>query len=326
MPLINVDGKSIDVNIRGELEQFDWIKPDWRERKLLAASPFRYDKSPSFFVDLETGGWSDSGAYDEDYEHGNLPKLLAFLRSETIDETNDYLKEVYGKAKYSDGYALTPLQLRKERKRIVLPESTLDDLTAHDYLSERGIKEKVQEVMGVGYSPSARAIAIPWRHEDGTLANCKYRKVQGKAFWYVKGAEPIGNLVYGIDVIYKHNIRTAYICEAEVDAMSIMTAGKAAIAIGGASVTDKQIEKIRKSPIERVVIATDNDKAGRKVRNQLVVALKPYVSVSEIALPSDLKDVNEVLTRYSANRLREIVGKGLTFNRLSFNIQSGTRK
>lgn len=321
MPLINVNGKSVDVDIREELEQFEWVKPDWRERKLLAASPFRYDKSPSFFVDLETGGWTDSGAYDEDYEHGNFPKLLAFLRAETIEETYEYLFEIYGKSQFANGFKMPTLERRKERNRIVLPESRLEPyLLRHPYLANRGITDKVQSFMHVGYSKKDKAVVVPWRHEDGTLANLKYRKVKGKVFWYAKGAEPIGNLVYGIDKVYKHNLRTVYVCEAEVDAMSLMTAGKAAIALGGASITDRQIDKIRKSPIEKIVIATDNDKAGRKVRRQLADALKPYMAVGALRFPDDVKDVNEWLTRCSPEELRESVEKGLTFNRLSFKV------
>ena len=95
MPHVKINGKYIDVDIVEELSAFDWTRPKWSEDKLIAASPFRYDSTPSFFVSLENGVWADSGAYDEDYASGNFTKLLAFLRDESYEETAEYLTDIY---------------------------------------------------------------------------------------------------------------------------------------------------------------------------------------------------------------------------------------
>ncbi|SET42985.1 Toprim-like [Oceanobacillus limi] len=299
MPIIRIQGEELDVDIRTELEAFPWTRPRWSSDKLIAASPFRYDNTPSFFVNLDgeyAGTWRDSGAYDSDYESGNFPKLLAFLRDETYEETCEYLTELYGMPAQTESYIIPKLSLPKRRVPVKLPESTLAPYRyRHKYLASRGISEKVQRFMGVGYSKQSRAIVLPWRHADGSLANVKYRKVRGKVFWYEKGAEPVRRLVYGIDKVYRHNLTEVYVCEAEIDAMSVWTSGKPAVAIGGASVSDEQLELIRKSPIESVVIATDNDKAGEKVKRQLVEGLRGYVGLRELALPDGVKDVNDAL-------------------------------
>ncbi len=44
-----------------------------------------------------------------------------------------------------------------------------------------------------------------------------------------------------------------------------------------------------------MVIAVDNDKAGAKVRRQLIEGLRGYVELRELALPDGVKDVNEAL-------------------------------
>src|SRR5699024_9967546 len=98
MPIIKIQGVEMDVDIRGELEEFSWVRQRWSESKLMAALPFRHDRVPSFTVTLYVeyaGTFVDSGAYDADYESGNFPKLLAFLRDETYEETCDYLFEIY---------------------------------------------------------------------------------------------------------------------------------------------------------------------------------------------------------------------------------------
>lgn len=300
MPIIKVQGVEIDVDVREELEEFTWIRPRWTSNKLIAASPFRYDRTPSFFCNLEgeyAGTWSDSGAYDVDYESGNFTKLLAFLRDETYEETCDYLLERYAPSVVDTGRVEIPkVSLHTPHSRITLSPNMLTELSYRSpYLEGRGISEKVQRFMSIGYSRSNRAVSMPWRHADGTLANVKYRKTQGKAFWYEKGAAPIRTLVYGIDKVYRHNLREAVVCEAEIDAMSWMTAGRPAIALGGTTVTEIQLDLIRKSPLERVIIAEDNDKAGGKLGKQLTEGLRGYLEISKVKIPSDYKDANEAL-------------------------------
>lgn len=301
MPIIKIDGNLLDVDIREELDQYTWNRPRWTDSKLIAASPFRYDSTPSFFCNLDgeyAGTWGDSGAYDADFESGNFAKLLAFLRDETYEETLEYLTELYGMQKLADeGIVKLPLvKITDKIKRIELEETVLITYNYRSsYLEGRGISEKVQRFMGVGYSKKDRAVTMPWRHVDGTLANMKFRKVLGKSFWYQKGAAPIRTLVYGIDKIYRHGLTEVVVCEAEIDAMSWMVSGKPAIALGGTTVTKTQLDLIRKSPIERLVIAPDNDKAGGKLERKLVEGLRGSVRIEIVKIPAEYKDANDAL-------------------------------
>ena len=301
MPIIKVRGVEMDVDIRGELSELSWVRPRWTDSKLIAASPFRYDNTPSFFVNIDgeyAGTWGDAGAYDQEYESGGFPKLLSFLRDETYEETCEYLFQLYGRREtQNSAYISIPtVSIKKPPKRVTLDESILSELAYRTpYLGKRGISEKVQRFMGVGFSGSSQAITMPWKHPDGSLANVKYRKTEGKAFWYERGAAPIRTLVYGIDKIYRHELTEAVVSEAEIDAMSWWVSGKPAIALGGTSVTDTQLDLIRKSPLERIIIVEDNDKAGGKLGRKLAEGLRGYVEIAEIKIPSDYKDANEAL-------------------------------
>ncbi len=129
MPILNLGGRSVDVDIRYELEQFDWTRPTWGGERLLAASPFRYDRTPSFYVYLEdtvsakAGYWGDSGAYDEEFARGGFVKLLAFLRGETEDDAIDYLLETYAPAAEGGRLTLRLPKLKAVTKQEPLPES-----------------------------------------------------------------------------------------------------------------------------------------------------------------------------------------------------------
>ena len=85
----------LDIDLEEELSQFSWNRERYLEDKFVACSPFRYDNSPSFFVNLVNlpdkeiaGTWLDSGALQgSDYKSGNFITLLAYLREETEEET-----------------------------------------------------------------------------------------------------------------------------------------------------------------------------------------------------------------------------------------------
>lgn len=270
---IKINGQTLNIDVRSELERYDWNNARWTDTKLIAASPFRYDKHPSFFVDYDDdseyyGCWADSGALDDCYKSGNFIKLLSFLRNETYEETEDYLLLMYS-TEYSGDIKLPPLKLPLKSHRTPLDESLLRPyMFRHKYLEKRGISEPVQRLMGVGYDRQRRAITMPWRLPDGGLANIKYRRVDNKVFWYEKGGLPVKDLVYGIDVIYKKRLDTAVICEGEIDAMSYMTEGIPAIAIGGGTFSDKRKELIIKSPIKTLYISTDNDTVGLQLKEE----------------------------------------------------------
>jgi 5S rRNA maturation endonuclease (ribonuclease M5) len=314
MPFIKVNDKILDVDIRRELEQYTWHRAKWSSDKLIAASPFRYDQTPSFFVGLDTGGWADSGAVDPIYASGSFVKLLSFLRSETYEETVDYLQAMYA-TEYNETMQISLRHLRLQHRRKPLDMALLRRyMYRHPYLAKRGISEDVQRMMRVGYCRTSKAVTIPWFTADGKLGNIKFRKVGEKTFWYQRGGLPIRNLVYGMEVIYRNQITDAVIVEGEIDAMYLMTAGIPAIAIGGSNFTDVQAEAIVKSPIESLTVIGDNDSAGDRVKECIFDKLRGHVELKESSLPKEYNDVNDVreinelrryFTKYNAKSFKK---------------------
>ena len=311
MPTLILNGRHVDVDIRYELEQFEWTRPTWTEDRLLAASPFRYDRTPSFYVYLEdtasakAGYWGDSGAYDAEFARGGFVKLLAFLRAETEDETVDYLLDSYAPVAKDGRLTLRLPKLKAVAKPEPLPESLLADVQAgpNDYLTGRGISAEVQREADVGLV--GNAVAIPWRLPNGRLANVKYRSTRGKAFWYVKGGWPIRDLVYGMDLVYARRLRHAVICEAEIDAMAWRSVGVPAIGTGGSAFNLKKADIITQSPIEYLTVVTDNDKAGDKLRAAIERYLNGKVRLAHGYI-TEVKDANELLVARGAEALRNV--------------------
>jgi hypothetical protein len=320
---VTIRGRKIHVDIIAELERFPWIRPRWSSDKLQAASPFRYDHSPSFFVRLEphgeypAGTWHDSGSSDPEWSSGGLVKLLSFLRQETYGETVDYLLGMY--ASDSDDEADEPtldipkLTAGKEPYKPLAMSLLTPYKFRHVYLGTRMITEAVQREMRVGFAPKANAVVIPWCNPNGTLGNVKYRKVGEKTFWYEKGGRPIREMLYGMDVVYKRKPSRVAICEAEIDALTIMSAGIPAIAVGGSSFNAAKRDLIRRSSIDELIVATDNDAAGRKLADQIMNTLMNSVTLRFAAIPGPYKDVNELAICEGLAKVAEVIGeaKGL---------------
>ncbi|QYG88298.1 toprim domain-containing protein [Bacillus atrophaeus] len=311
MPILILSGRHVDVDIRYELEQFEWMKEKWEDDRLLAASPFRYDQNPSFYVYFEdtasakAGYWGDSGAIDENFARGGFVKLLAFLRAETEYETVDYLLDTYAPATEDGRLTLRLPKLRVAKRPKPLPESILTDahIGENAYLTGRSITDEVQAEAGVGMS--GNAVVIPWRLPNGRLANVKYRATRGKAFWYVKGGMPIRDLVYGMDLVYAGRLRHAVICEAEIDAMSWRSVGVPAIGTGGSAFNSKKADIIAQSPIEYLTVITDNDKAGEKLRAAIERYLNGKVRLAHGYI-TEVKDANELLVKRGTEALRDV--------------------
>lgn len=315
MAIISVDDTTLDVDIRAELDEYDWgVNARWTNDKLIAASPFRYDRSPSFFIRLEEWGeypagiWSDSGATDGYYERGDFVKLLAFLRAETREEALTYLIDKY--APRQDGkLTLISKSIRLKERRVKLPSSIVK-VAPSPYLLSRAISLDVIESAGIGRGKHYGYCAMPWRNATGDIMNVLYRATKGKAFFFENGATPIRKLLYGMENVTDADAPLV-ICEAPIDALSWRTAGIQAVATGSASVSDEQLDLLRRLPASKYVLAGDNDGAGRRFNQRLARGLAGE-KMALVQYGTTLKDANAILKKtQSPKALRQIVEDAL---------------
>ncbi|EUJ42553.1 toprim domain-containing protein [Paenilisteria rocourtiae] len=296
MQTIKINDQTVNVDIVAELADYDWYNARWTDAKLIAASPFRVDSHPSFFVNLEgdyAGVWGDSGALDTAKEKGNFVSLLANLRGWTYGMTADWLLEKYGFPDV-EKLKLSPRlkQLEPLDSLVILSDMTTPDTSA--YLESRGITADIQRLYGVG-GDEEKAV-MPWRTKDGLLANIKYRRVDRKDFWFEGGATPIDELVFGLDVVYRERPITVAINEAEIDAMSwcAIEKGGIGVAVGGSSLSDAQRELLLRMPVEEIILAGDNDDKGAKLNQQLKMELGGHFKIRYADYKGE-KDANNFL-------------------------------
>src|SRR5699024_3685488 len=145
----------------------------WQSDKLIASSPFRDDRAPSFFVNLSgelAGVWGDSGALDYEYASGNFVKLIALLRGISYEESSDYLIEKYGalyEIKPDEPIRLRPISLREPVRQVKTLDNPITQAVS-PYLLKRGITEEGQRQAGGGYDGQyGGCTAMTWMTEGG---------------------------------------------------------------------------------------------------------------------------------------------------------------
>lgn len=289
-------GIDLEIDYLEELQEFDiWDRQRVRENKFQACSPFRGEKHPSFAVNIENGLWIDSGASNEEWRKGNFVTLLSWLRQETAEETIEYLVEKYAPFNVDvDTLELDlDLSLTNTPPKIFERKEVAYLFKTADYLKGRGVSEKVQEVLQTGRDDKHKAVAFTWHDKDGNIVNIKFRSEKEKYFWYADG-QPIKYHVYGLFLIRKLKKEIAYIVESEIDALYLWSNGFPAIALGRAGMSEMQKELILSSGIKTLVIATDNDKAGRRAGLEIIRELNGYMEIHTINFPDNVKDVNDM--------------------------------
>lgn len=293
--MMNVRGHQIEPDIAAEVSAFEWSRMKMTGTRLIACSPFRDEKTPSFAVNLDNGTWIDSGG-DGHWRKGNFVQLLAYFRNETYEEAEDYLLSLYSPL-YGDLESLNlsmNLTTGTTAPRIFTEDDLKPYLFRHPYLEGRGIGDKVQRAFRIGYDKASQAIAVPWFDRRGQIVNFKFRSVKNKIFWYASGGQKIGNHIYGIQFVYRLGSKRVAIVESETDALYLWQFGIAAVALGGSNLSAKQRKLLIQSPAETFVLATDNDKQGAKAKRSLIAGLSGFKDLEDASFPYDKKDVNEL--------------------------------
>lgn len=156
---------------------------------------------------------------------------------------------------------------RECQARLTAPE-------AASYLSARGISFQTAAKYGIGYDPAADPaqsnhpaprIIIPCSNSHYVGRSIDPNTPKQYAKLNCKGATPA--------IFNEAALNTApivFVTEGVFDALALLEAGAAAIAINSAANTGKVIDRIKRSPTAAtIVICPDNDEAGRRAAKSL---------------------------------------------------------
>lgn len=170
-----------------------------------------------------------------------------------------------------------------------------------EYLLGRGFTKEIIAEMGIGYDAETESIVIPYKGKNYEIS----RSINGKVYHKPKGIEEplyeVGN----------SQSRIIYVVEGQLDVISLKQAGaEYAVATEGSGISKvtTTLEEQEVVPqVRRAVIVADNDEAGARTATKLESELKRSgFSVFMAELPSEFKDVNEVLQK-DEQKLKKLV-------------------
>lgn len=295
---VRIRGIEVDVDIAAELDNYEWRGVKMKEDNMIACSPFRDERHPSFSVHLESGLWIDFGGDDDEWKKGNFVKLIAYLENITYTEAEDLLLDAYGIVvdDVEELHLSMDLKPAEANTRTYSREELKPFLFRYrPYLLRRGITDEIMKKFVVGYDKEQEAVAFFWQDADtGRVVNIKFRKTASKVFYYMPDGQPIKNHVFGLYHVKKDGHKRVFIVESEIDALYLWSNGIPAVALGGSSLSPEQKRAILLSGVEDIIIATDNDKAGFRLRKSIEREMVGNVNIQHLYLPRHAKDVNDL--------------------------------
>lgn len=186
--------------------------------------------------------------------------------------------------------------------RFVTEEELEEYRWTHPYWKKRGITDEyIIELFDLGYDKETKCITFPIRDKEGNCEFVARRSVRTKFFTYPEG---VTKPLYGLYELYqsKELPKDIMLCESMIDCILLWQSGYTALALNGLG-NERQFKQLRELPIRHIILATDNDEAGKKARKRIRknVSNKIYTG---IVFPNDVKDVGECTKEQLKNILQ----------------------
>ena len=199
------------------------------------------------------------------------------------------------------------------RKKITEPkkyvtETELDSYRyTHPYMYKRKLTDDIIELFDIGYDKQTNCITFPVRDINGNCVFVARRSVVKKFFNYPEGVD---KPLYGLyelsqlaEVHDKHWEREIIVCESMIDALTCWVYGKPALAMNGLG-NDLQFKQLNELPCRELVIATDNDDAGKKARIRIAQRVHNKI-LKQYLIPEGKKDIND-LSETEFNNMKKV--------------------
>lgn len=278
-----------------------YIKLKKQGSNLVGLCPFHNEKTPSFNV------WSNKNTF-KCFGCGKAGDSIDFVA----------YKENYGFVEATKKVAeICNFSLEGESKQSVIPVPRLEKLSKEFLDNFENVRKISNNTLlrfnvteAVEWMPKAKKeikVVCYNYMRDGEIVNIKFRG-KNKDMKLAKDAELI---FYNIDAI--KDTKECVCVEGENDCLAMYESGiyNCVSVPNGANSNLKYIDNCYEYFLnkEKIILATDNDEAGRKLRDELMYrfGIDRCWIVDFGILPIKCKDANDVLINYGADKLAELV-------------------
>lgn len=230
-----------------------------------------------------------------------LAGLVGFCFGRDIEFGSEWLYERFGVPYTENFLELEEIDLSPVKQKTYLPQNVLEKYNYyHDYLFNRGITKDVIDKFNVGYDQLNKMVTFPVWDTNNNLVMITSRSVIDKTFYIDKDKD---KPVYLLNFINNENITSVYVCESQINALTLWSWGYPAIALIGTG-SAYQYNILNKCGIRNYILCFDGDEAGDKGRDRFYKNIRKDVFVSYKQIPRG-KDVND-LTKEEFNNIEEL--------------------
>lgn len=266
--------------------------------------PFHDDSSPSCSLNARTRVYNCFGCGAK----GTLVDLVAKLKgydSNIIQELKkrpqDYLSNID-----LENFDIVQ-EVKKILRGIVNKKTVLDEKVLDQFrfmipsMKIRVGNDELLRLFEIGYSKEHNRITLPIRNESGELMAVMGRARGSNFPKYMtlmpeKGIFEKSKHLYGLHLFRKKPTAFMIICEGHFDVIGFYKAGlECAVGVMGSFLSKEQKNLVLKNTDE-VIIAMDNDEAGRRATDQIAGALRGMIRMSVFKYVVDKKDPGELST------------------------------
>ena len=300
MAQLIIDNKTIDTSIYNILLAIRKEAPGFLDRikqgtnNILCTCPFHANHkerhvSCGVNVDSESEFFGTFHCF-ACKETGNLDKFVSQCFNCSIPEAKQWLIDNFADGLIDYQLNLPEIELKPKIKNNFIDESILNTFEDfHPYMLERKLTRKVIDKFEVKYDSKMDCIVFPIRDEKGRLAMLTKRSVKTKIFFIDSEKEKPVYLLYHL---LQNNIQEAYVCESQINALTLFTHCLPGIGLIGTG-SQSQFKTLNRSNIRVYNLMFDGDEAGDKAIKNFIKNIRKDVIVNIIRLPRG-KDVNDL--------------------------------
>ncbi len=294
--------------------------PDVYQKEGKIICPVHADINPSFSYNLETGLFNCFGCEAGGRDLFRLVKQIENARGNSTKDID--IQYILAKAMNNKKCANIKIPQRKVSYKVQIEEekhlydcacdfyyglkkslwsenkgfnAEPEKQEAYDYMKKRGFNASALNKARAKITYNQFYPIVFPMYDNGKFRGYVCRTFnkfieQKRKYLYNKGFSRASTLVgdYGYERTGKKYV---IICEGYLDRLKMVQYGiNNAVAILGWKITDKQIEKLKKAGIKRVISALDNDECGRNGTEYL----RKHFEVVQFAFLRGIKDIGEM--------------------------------
>ena len=241
---------------------------------------------------------------------GPLYKLVSYVLGLSENDARQWLVDNFSSTYLVNGFNLPEIVLPDKRANVkmFLDESILDNFNqTHPYMYKRGLTDEVIKQFKIGYNSYHKTITFPVWDKMGRLVGITERSVESKRFHIPAGMD---KPAYLLNYIIKWGIREIYVCESQLNALTLWGWGYPAVALFGTG-SKNQLADLTQSGVKIFHLCYDGDKAGYEGAMKFIKMMPDDRLIDIVGIPNG-KDVNDLtkeqfdsLHRYDRNEFRK---------------------